>query len=104
MREGVSARVDRLRMASEHIQKLHERVCRFLVVVYDEYAPRHILRDSMRARLGREAKYIGDRELDHEFTSFTSSVAPGSDGAVMQLNNFLHERESDTESARVTAV
>src|SRR3989338_3766053 len=104
MCQGVSARVDRLRMASEHIQKLHERVRRLLVVVYDKYASRHALRASMRARLGRETEYIGDRELDHEFTSFATPVAPGPDSAGMQFDNFLHERESDAEPARVTAV
>src|SRR3989338_1046838 len=104
MCEGASARVDRFSVASEHIQELHERGCRLLVVVYDEYASRHSLRASVRARLGGETEDIGDRELDHEFTSFTSSLAPGPDGAVMQFDNFLHERESDTESARITAV
>src|SRR3989344_9500659 len=104
MCEGVSARVDRFRMASELIQELHERVCRLLIVVYNEHAPRHSLRASVRARLGRETEDIGDRELDHEFASFAPSVAPGSDGAVMQFDNFLHERESAAEPARVTAV
>src|SRR3990167_1065573 len=104
MCEGVSARVDRLRVASEHIQELHERVCRFLVVVYDEYAPRHALRASVQARLGRETNDIGDRELDHEFASFALAVAPGFDGALMQFHNFLHEREPDAESARISRI
>src|SRR3989344_4510077 len=104
MRKGVNARVDRFRVAPELVEKLHERICRLFVVVHDEYALGHSFRGSVRAWFGSETENIGDGEPDNEFASFALSVAAGFDGALMQLDNLLHERKSDAKSAHVAAV
>src|SRR3989344_383838 len=89
-------------MAAELVEKLHERICRLFVVIHDEYALGHPFRGSVRAWFGSETEDIGDGEPDNEFASFALSVAAGFDGALMQLDNLLHKREPDAESAHGT--